>query len=201
MVISPDSPNKAKRRLPLLPLLALLVGLFGSLPALAEALPPVALSDRPFGSNNGRSVTGKIRVAATPHEAFLILADYPRMTEYVPGVEEATVLASRPGWARVRFRIRGGFFVSFTQIEERTTVADQTITWHATQGPLKVSDGSWTLEPAAKGTATDLIYHADLDPSMPIPASWMGSFVRQGVPEVLQSVRRRIESKGVWRLP
>lgn len=180
---------------------ALFLGLASCLPAWAEALPPLEISDRPFGANNGRSVTGTIRVAATPHEAFRILSDYPSMTEYVPGVEEATVLEARPGWARVRFRIRGGFFVNFTQVEERATTADRKITWHATQGPLKVSDGSWTLTPAAGGRAADVTYHADLEPSLPIPGSWMASFVRQGVPDVLQSVRRRIESKGVWRRP
>ena len=72
------------------------------------------------------------------------------------------MLATRPGWARVRFRIRGGFLVSFSQIEERTTVADQKIAWHATEGPLKVSDGSWSFRPAQGGKATDLTYQADL---------------------------------------
>lgn len=156
----------------------------------------IGISEAPF-QTFGRSVIGRCFVQATPEAVFEVLSDHDRLAEFMPFVEEARALETRAGWARVRFRVRHMGLFTITEIDERTLEPHRRLAWHATEGPLRVSDGSWTLAPRAAGT--DLIYQTDVDPGLPLPPALVGYLVRQGLPELLESVRRRAESGGKWR--
>lgn len=156
------------------------------------------IDDAPFG-RFGRSITARFLVRATPQEAYEVLTDHERMAAYMPMVEEAAVVSRSPGRAVVRFRVRYLHWFDITEVDERTFEPPSRIRWHATEGPLRVSDGSWTFIPASGGTL--VTYQTDVDPGVPLPSVLTGMLLRQGLPAFLDAVRLRIESGGKWRRP
>lgn len=164
----------------------------------AEGLPDrsVAVSEASFRTF-GRSVLAHCFVKAPPRTVFEVLSDHDRLAEFMPLVEEAKALETKPGWARVRFRVRYMGLFDIVEIDERTLTPFRRLSWRATEGPLRVSEGSWTLTPWADGT--DLVYQTDVDPGIPLPPALVGFLMRQGLPELIESVRRRAESAGKWR--
>lgn len=156
----------------------------------------IAISEAPFRTF-GRSVTARCFVQVPPKAVFEVLADHDRLAEFMPLLEEARALESKPGWARVRFRVRFMGMFDIVEIDERTIEPYRRIGWHASEGALRVSDGSWTLTP--RGDGTELVYQTDVDPGIPLPPALVGYLMRQGLPELVESVRKRAESGGKWR--
>lgn len=147
----------------------------------------------------GRSVTAVFHVNASPKVVYGVLTDYAHMPEFMPMVEEVKTLENRPKGALVSFRVRYLRFFDIVEVDERTYEPPNRITWHAIQGPLKVSNGSWTLTPERGGTR--VIYQTDVDPGIPLPSSMTGMLVKQGLPEFLNGIRLRAESGGTWKKP
>jgi uncharacterized protein YndB with AHSA1/START domain len=164
----------------------------------AEAADGITVTDAPFRTF-GRSVTAVYYIDAPPLAVFEVLTDYAHMAEFMPMVDEARPLALRPNGATVSYHMRYLKFFDIVEIDERTYDKPRRITWHATEGPLKVSDGSWTLTPQGKGTR--VVYQTDVDPGIPVPPAMVGHMLKQGLPEVLTAIRLRVESKGTWRKP
>jgi ribosome-associated toxin RatA of RatAB toxin-antitoxin module len=145
----------------------------------------------------GRSVTAVFHVKASPKVVYGVLTDYAHMPEFMPMVEEVKTLESRPKGALVSFRVRYLRFFDIVEVDERTYEPPTRISWHAIQGPLKVSNGSWTLTPERGGTR--VTYQTDVDPGIPLPSAMTGMLVKQGLPEFLNGVRLRAESGGTWK--
>lgn len=167
-------------------------------PAAAEAPLPYALQEAPFG-RFGRSIRATFHIEAKPPVVFGVLTDYAHMGDYMAMVDEARVLEARPQGAVVSFRVRSMKLFDIVEVDERTYEGQRRITWHATRGPLHVSDGSWSLAPDGRGTS--VIYETDVEPSFPLPPWLTSMLLQQGLPEFLDSVRRRAESGGTWRKP
>lgn len=156
------------------------------------------ITEAPFG-RFGRTVKAAFHVAATPTQVFGVLTDYEHMAEFMPMVDEVKLLVARPDGARVSFRVRYMNLFDLVEVDERTYEGARRITWTAVQGPLKVSDGSWTLTP--KGAGTHVVYRTDVDPGFPLPAQLTSMIIRNGLPEFLEGIARRSESGGRWRKP
>lgn len=188
------------RNRPSLPGLLMLGALLTAPPIARAAEPgvPMTITDAPF-QVFGRTVTATFLIAASPKAVYDVLTDYAHMAEFMSVVDEAKVLALHSKGARVSFRVRYLHFFDIVEIDDRTYEPYRRITWHAVEGPLKVSDGSWTLSPVGKGTK--LIYQTDVDPGMPLPSALTGMMLRRGLPEFLHGIRLRAESGGKWRKP
>jgi hypothetical protein len=104
--------------------------------ALAAIDRPIVVTDRPF-NRFGRSVTATFYVAASPHQAFAVLTDHAHMADFMPLVEDVKVLAAGPRTARVRFHLRYLRLFDIVEIDERRLDPGRSITWHATDGPLR----------------------------------------------------------------
>ncbi|MFP5502608.1 MAG: SRPBCC family protein [Candidatus Sericytochromatia bacterium] len=179
----------------LTPLLAILFVLQAP-PSLAAS--DLSISEAPFG-RHGRAVSASFHVAASTHAIFAVLTDYDGMPEFMPMVEEAELLESRPSGARVRFRVRSLGLFDIEEIDERNYEPPRRITWQAVKGPLAVSEGSWTLTPDRAGTR--VVYQTNVEPPVPLPAFLTGMLVKQGLPEFLVAIRLRAESGGRWLKP
>ena len=159
----------------------------------------IQITDRPF-RRFGRTVIASFQVQATPHRVFSVLTDHAHMAEFMPMVDDVRVLASYPGGARVRFHVRYLGLFDIVEVDERTFVPDRRITWHATDGPLAVSDGSWAI--TARGPrGAAVVYQTDVDPGVPIPSGLTAMIMQRGLREFLDGIRRRIEGDGTWRKP
>lgn len=174
------------------------VAVFGSAALGAEPTLAVHVDEAPFG-HFGRSVTARFRVEAPPPVVFGVLTDYAHMAEFMAMVDETRVLEARPMGAVVSFRVRSMNLFDIVEVDERRYEGQRRITWHAIQGPLKTSDGSWSLAPDGRGTA--VVYQTDVEPGLPLPSWLTGMLVKQGLPDFLDSVRHRAESGGTWRKP
>lgn len=172
-------------------------------PTVAMAAAPadrhhVTISDAPYRTF-GRSVTAQFYVAAPPKAVFEVLTDYAHMTEFMPMVDTVRVLKAWPNGAHVSFRVRYLNLFDIVEVDERHYEGIERITWRAVQGPLKVSDGSWTLAP--RGPGTNVVYRTEVDPGIPLPSRLTGMLIQSGLPEFLDGVARRVESGGRWRKP
>lgn len=156
----------------------------------------IEIQEAPFRAF-GRSVTARFFVNAPPQRVFETLTDYEHLAEFMPMVDEATLLESREGWAKVRFRVRVLRVFDLVEVDERTMEPWHRISWHAVAGPLRTSDGAWIFTPVGGGT--EVTYRTDVDPGIPVPPALTGFLVKQGLPEFLESVRKRVESGGTWR--
>jgi ribosome-associated toxin RatA of RatAB toxin-antitoxin module len=155
----------------------------------------VQIMDHPFYTF-GRSVSASLAIAARPEVVYATLTDYRHMPEFLPMVDETTLLGVTNGVAQVRFRIRCLNLFNLEEVDERTFEKNRMIRWHGIRGPLKISDGQWTLAPERDGTR--LNYQTSVDPGFPLPSMLTGFLVKQGLPEFLEAVRRRAESGGTW---
>lgn len=175
------------------PLAAL--SLLSALPSGAWAGEDLHISEAPFGSF-GRSVSARIFVNAPPVEVFRVLTDYDHLSDFMPLVDRTTLLDERSGRARVEFQ--GSFMgvIHLIEVDERQVDPARRIRWHAVQGPLKTSDGSWVFSPSASGT--ELRYETQVDPGVPLPPSLTGYLIKRGLPDLLNNVKRRAESGGTW---
>ncbi len=180
--------------------LALTLGGPGLAAEPAGPLPSRALQveDAPYG-HFGRTITARFHVRATPAQAYGILTDHARLREFMPMVEDSTLVRAAPGRAVVRFRLRYFGWFDIVEVDERALEPPRRIRWHAVEGPLRVSDGAWTFEPAPAGAT--VTYQTDVDPGVPLPSPLTGMLLRRGLPDFLEAVRQRIESGGRWRKP
>lgn len=169
-------------------------------PALAEPTTAghqgITVTEAPFGTF-GRTITAAYYIDAPPAAVFDVLTDYAHMGDFMPMVDEAKALRVDSNGATVSYRLRYLRFFDIIEIDERVYDRPRRITWHATQGPLKVSDGSWSLTPRGKGT--HVLFQTDVDPGIPIPSALTGALMKRGLPEVLTAIRLRVESNGKWK--
>lgn len=156
----------------------------------------IEVQEAPFRAF-GRSVTARFLVDASPRQAFETLTDYASMADYMPMVEEATVLEAREGWVKVRFRVKVLGMFDLREVDERTMEPYHRIRWHAVEGPLKASDGSWTFVP--EGARTRVVYQTDVDPGIPLPPALLGFLLKRGLLDYMEGVRSRIERRGAGK--
>lgn len=150
------------------------------------------------GPEGGR-LTADFIVAAPPDQAFKILIDDGRFHEFIPYVLSSETLARSANTSRIRVRARHlGLFDFVVTYDRRYYPQDQRITWIEVGGHFKRNDGQWRLEPIW-GAQTRVHYEIRIDPGFYVPEFLLSFALRQGLPELSQALRRRIESGGSWK--
>ncbi|MBM3269254.1 MAG: SRPBCC family protein [Candidatus Sericytochromatia bacterium] len=169
--------------------------------ALAGALPAAAMEVREFRRDGwGGTLTAGFRVAAPPDQVFETLTDDTRFAEFMPFVTECRALERFPGGAKILMRARQFGMFDFSVVYIRRYRADRRqVTWQEVGGFFKRDDGAWTLAP--DGAGTRVTYEIILDPGFYVPGFLLEFGLRQGLPEIGESVRRRAESGGRWKRP
>lgn len=97
------------------------------------------------------------RVPATAQALFAILSDMSRFPEFMPSVEEITILERGPDTTVSRWvtRLQGA---RFRWVErDRFYPAEGRITYEQIEGDLKRFQGFWQLEPEADGCRVRLV--------------------------------------------
>ncbi len=153
-----------------------------------------------------REVRAIGEVDASPERVFAVLTDYDHYTEFMPhtvgsrlirrqddtvvvwGMVDPPIIARRD-WvteSRLESDLPGGVF--------RTT-------WHSAPElgpppedgvvPMRVNNGSWTLEPIDDGARTRGTYEQASDPGGSVPSFIVRSASTKGVADLFEAIRRR----------
>ncbi|MEB3328348.1 MAG: SRPBCC family protein [Candidatus Sericytochromatia bacterium] len=130
--------------------------------------------------------------AAAPLEvARAVLWDHARFPEFMPHVQACRVVASGPDTADVEQQGGQGPF-HFRLVSRRHRGPDR-ISWHRLSGDLRENAGEWRFERAPGGTV--ITYRCRLVPDVPAPQALVLYLQRQGLPAMVEAVRRRIEQQ------
>jgi ribosome-associated toxin RatA of RatAB toxin-antitoxin module len=145
-------------------------------------------------------------VHATPTELRSVIVEFGRYPEFLPAMEEATVLRSLPDspseWT-VAFSLNLIRRVAYTLRlwEDARTTSDGSIVirWSLVEGALfKANEGSWTLTPmlAPDGAIwTTAAYQIDVELDVFLPRPLLSSLTGSNLPLALAAFKDRAERR------
>lgn len=150
---------------------------------------------RPLTLEGLSGVEALFWVDAPVERAFRLLSDTPRLVEFMPSLDECTILEAGDRHVVLKMVGEGGVIV-----QRRSYEPPDRITWKLVSSPaLKDMRGRWLMEPAAKGTV--LSYGVALEPAFMIPRPLIEHFQNRNLPALVRNVRARVESGGTWVKP
>lgn len=151
---------------------------------------------RPFSLEGMSGVEALFWVDAPVESAFRLLADTPRLAEFMPALRTCTILEAGDRYAIVKMVSEQGVMV-----QRRSYEPPDRITWQLVRAPgLKDMKGRWQMSPVApRGTV--LSYGVALEPAFLVPRPLIDHFQSRNLPALVRNVRARIESGGTWIKP
>ena len=163
----------------------------------------LALSE-PFVTPSGQTAGhgfGAIAVRATLEDTWKVLAKYTDKAEYQPRVLQCTVLSDDGTVLHVAMAIDAGLATArYTGIYTRNP-ADHSIHWvldRAARGnTIQDMDGSYTLQEGGPGQ-TLVLFTSYVDSGHFLPHFIQDYFSVKAIPELLKSIKARVESGGTW---
>ena len=131
-----------------------------------------------------------IDIAVSPEALFDVITDYERYPQILDEMEEATVLSRDGDTADVRFSVNliKRFKYTLTLVEQRPA----SVRWSLKEGPFKVSNGSWELQPIVGG-GTRALYTVEVEVAAFVPKAVSNRIVGKTVPKLLQSFKSHAE--------
>jgi carbon monoxide dehydrogenase subunit G len=110
-------------------------------------------------------------VPATPHEAWDVLTDFDRMSEFLPNLQHSKIIGNHDNLVRVEQSGKGyygPFFASFQYIREIALTPQREMHSHMLSGSFQRMDSQMRLIP--NGDATRILYHSESVPNFFLPA-------------------------------
>jgi carbon monoxide dehydrogenase subunit G len=167
----------------------------GQIPARTESF------TAPSGKSAGRGL-GAIVIDRPIAEVWTHLSRYEDKAEYQPRVKSVTVLE------KLADRIRARFVVDATIMTAKYTAwfvfdpAAHTIHWTldstATDNSIAAADGEYRMFEVG-AAQTLVVYRTYVDSGRSISQSIQNYFTRKAIPNLLQAVKKRIESGGTYK--
>lgn len=160
-----------------------------------------------FVNAHGKSVgrgLGAIVIQRPLATVWATLARFEDRAEYVPRLKSVAVLERHPGRLRVRQEIdatvRTVVYTAWFDVDE----AQHTIHWKLDDGArdngIADVDGEYRL--CALGPASTLLaYRAFLDSGIKVPRFIQSYLALRSIPNLLDAIKRRVESGGSWKKP
>ena len=100
-------------------------------------------------------------VPVTPAQVWDVITDYEAYPEWVPEMEETSLVNRRPGRADVSFRLVVSASVVTKSVEYTLRIMEnpmRSTRWFLLEGEFASSRGSWQLIPLDEGTSTLAFY-------------------------------------------
>lgn len=137
---------------------------------------------------------------ATPQQAWRVLTDYERLTDFVPDLVSSKLLSRTPNAAVIEQQSRTGFlFLSLSvrmvvRIEERPLSA---LDVERVSGDMQHYAARWTLEPVTfAGTrGTRIVFQGELEPDFPLPPLLGDAIVQDNVKRMVEAVIGEVERR------
>ncbi|EKE02616.1 MAG: cyclase/dehydrase [uncultured bacterium] len=141
-----------------------------------------------------RGAEAKIFIKASPQKVWGVLNDHESLPKYVTRFKKAEVIENKPNSQKVKLAIKFcPFLPTFNYLMAfDTSEKYKRIKFTKIDGAFKKLYGAYDLEPYQNGTI--LRYRIYLDPGFYIPEFVRSSGVSKDLPEILESVRTRVEN-------
>jgi hypothetical protein len=157
----------------------------------------LVLKTRPHGFLGGH-LSATLAFTPPPAVVWHHLIDYPRWVEYLPDMCHSEILAPTPeGHTRVRQIGQKTIFGFNAQAElelRMETEAPYQLRCHMEKGCIGDFRATFMLRPWRQGCL--LTFTGQAVPLFPVPGFMVEHVLRQGIPDNLRHMRRRIESYG-----
>jgi len=133
---------------------------------------------------------------ATPPQAWRVLTDYERLTDFVPHLQ-SSVLVSRNGTDAVLEQVgNGGFLLIQQQIHLLLRIREEphsAIAIHLISGNMQSYDAHWQL--SEEGGGTRIGYRARLQPDFFVPPVIGPALIQKNIERMMQAVLKEIERR------
>ena len=134
-----------------------------------------------------------IEIAAPPDEVMAVIADVAAYPEWVDTMKSVEVLTTHPDGKPDHVEIN----LVHAVVKDRYTLAyawqSSQVSWHLIQGSLlKAMDGSYELEPSARGTK--VTYALAVDVNLPMIGMFRRKAERTIIDGALKELKRRVEA-------
>jgi len=135
-------------------------------------------------------------------EVWATLSRYEDHAEYIPRLKSVTVLERQPGRLRVRQEIDATVTTARFTAWFRLDEAEHQISWSldktATDSTVSDVEGDYRMAELTP-QRTLLVYRTYVDTGMRVPLFIQSYMQKRSLPELLQAIKRRVESGGTWK--
>jgi carbon monoxide dehydrogenase subunit G len=139
---------------------------------------------------------GSVKVAAGPELAFAVLTDYPRMTDFLPGMLASEVLSRDGNTVVVEQSADEGVFLFRHRVDVRLSIVESPphrLSIRALAGSFKEFDGSYQL--TRKSDHTLIEYRARFLPDFHLPPMIGTYAVQRSLERHLEAIAGEIERR------
>ncbi len=136
-----------------------------------------------------------ITIQASPAQVMAVIADFARYPEWTDEVKQAEILAAddRGRAERVRLVLDAGA-IKDDHTLAYTWTGENEVSWSLVKSQmLRVLDGSYTLAPAAGGTATEVTYRLTVDVKIPMLGMIKRKAEKVIIDRALAGLKKRVE--------
>ena len=155
---------------------------------------------KPDGKRAGK---GKAYCVAnkSPEAVYATLADYEKVSEFMPRLKKVTILDKAGEDWRVRQDLKVLFKTVSYGLNLKFSAANKRMDWTLDKkqdNDIRDTFGSWEFLPHGDGK-TLIIYTIAVDTGAMIPGFLEDYLTKKDLPEVLAAMKRRTESGGKWK--
>jgi carbon monoxide dehydrogenase subunit G len=156
---------------------------------------------RPDGKTAGRGM-GAIVVERAPTEVWATLSRFEDKPEYMPRLKSLSILEQTPERMRVQMVVDASVMTARYTLVFRIDEPARCISWtldHSAQGnSIADTEGEYRLYELAP-TRTLVTYKSHVDTGRAVPRFIQNYMARHSIPDLLNAIKRRVESGGRWR--
>lgn len=152
------------------------------------------------GDESGMRVNAAVRIKASPEAIWSVLTDCDHAASFIPGVKRCRRVKRAPDgtWELIEQESKYSWLMpSVTTVVQADYQRPQRIEFRRVSGDLKNEDGTWLLEAAPAGAASDnttiVEYQLHVDPGFWIPRVLLRHSLRSELPAALTALRNRAE--------
>jgi len=137
---------------------------------------------------------------ATPQQAWRVLTDYERLSQFVPDLLSSRVLSRNQNETLLEQQSRSGFLFVSVQVRMVVRIAErppQALAVERVSGDMRHYAAHWRLEPvsAVLGGGTRITFDGELEPDFPLPPLLGDAIVQANVKKMVEAVIAEIERR------
>lgn len=136
-------------------------------------------------------------VNAPPEVVYRELSNGAKFSEFMPDIVESVLKNSGDGFQDVYYRLHFWFGDVEYVLHRVLNREKMEITWNLLSGKFKRLDGYWQIKEGGNGSI--VTYYTDVEPKVYVPHFVTKYLTKQGLPDLIDAVRKRAESNGKWK--